>query len=64
MKTFGLIGFPFTHSFQKKYFEEKFEMKILQMLHSKIFQLSILNNWKIFFKQKKILKRFCRNYSA
>jgi shikimate dehydrogenase len=25
MRNFGLIGFPLTHSFSKKYFEEKFE---------------------------------------
>ena len=25
MKVFGLIGYPLTHSFSKKYFTEKFE---------------------------------------
>jgi shikimate dehydrogenase len=27
MKTYGLIGFPLTHSFSKKYFEEKFRQE-------------------------------------
>lgn len=30
MRLFGLIGFPLTHSFSKKYFDEKFEQEGIQ----------------------------------
>ncbi len=30
MRLFGLIGFPLTHSFSKKYFDEKFEQEAIQ----------------------------------
>jgi shikimate dehydrogenase len=30
MRNFGLIGFPLTHSFSKKYFEEKFEREKIE----------------------------------
>jgi shikimate dehydrogenase len=29
MRTFGLIGFPLTHSFSKKYFSDKFQQEII-----------------------------------
>ena len=30
MRLFGLIGFPLTHSFSKKYFTEKFQAEKLK----------------------------------
>ena len=39
MRTFGLIGYPLSHSFSKKYFTEKFEKEGLSGNHYELFPL-------------------------
>lgn len=44
MNKFGLIGFPLTHSFSKKYFTEKFERTGLSSTHSyELFEMEDYN---------------------
>jgi shikimate dehydrogenase len=43
MKQLGLIGFPLTHSFSKKYFEEKFEKLALTGYSYELFPLSTID---------------------
>ena len=38
-KLFGLIGYPLTHSFSKKYFSEKFEKENIQDHHYELFEI-------------------------
>ncbi|WP_158860755.1 shikimate dehydrogenase family protein [Lunatibacter salilacus] len=40
MRRFGLIGFPLTHSFSKKYFTEKFERENLANCRYDLFEIS------------------------
>lgn len=40
MKKFGLIGLPLTHSFSKKYFEEKFQRENIQDCSYDLFELN------------------------
>ena len=42
MKKFGLIGYPLTHSFSQKYFEEKFERSHIADCSYELFPLSSL----------------------
>lgn len=39
MKQFGLIGFPLSHSFSKKYFSEKFEKEGIQDCDYELFEI-------------------------
>jgi shikimate dehydrogenase len=39
MRLFGLIGYPLTHSFSKKYFAEKFEKEQLANCHYELFPI-------------------------
>jgi shikimate dehydrogenase len=39
-KTYGLIGYPLTHSFSKKYFTEKFEKENIQNCSYNLYSLS------------------------
>lgn len=43
MKLFGLIGFPLSHSFSKKYFTEKFEQEKIADCKYELFELSNLD---------------------
>src|SRR5689334_14514060 len=43
MRLFGLIGFPLTHSFSKKYFTEKFEKEGLKDCRYENFPLNSIN---------------------
>lgn len=46
MRTYGLIGFPLTHSFSQKYFTEKFEkegLKIFRYLNFSIERIDMIN---------------------
>lgn len=46
MKHFGLIGYPLSHSFSKKYFTEKFEAEHISDTHKyDLFELSNLSNF-------------------
>ncbi len=44
MKKFGLIGFPLTHSFSRKYFTEKFEREGLSGTH--VYDLYEMENYR------------------
>ncbi|MBY0426240.1 MAG: shikimate dehydrogenase [Cytophagales bacterium] len=39
MRTYGLIGFPLTHSFSKKYFSEKFEKEGIKNCKYELFEM-------------------------
>jgi shikimate dehydrogenase len=39
MKLFGLIGYPLSHSFSKKYFDEKFEKEKISDVAFKLFSI-------------------------
>jgi shikimate dehydrogenase len=48
MKQFGLIGYPLSHSFSKKYFSEKFEKASITDAHYELYELKSLhdfNHW-------------------
>ena len=45
MRTFGLIGNPLTHSFSKKYFEEKFVQLGITDASYDLFELNSLENF-------------------
>lgn len=44
MKKFGLIGHPLSHSFSKKYFEDKFQSKGIKDCTYELFPMETLNN--------------------
>jgi shikimate dehydrogenase len=44
MRKFGLIGFPLSHSFSKKYFEEKFQRDRLNDCSYSLFELKQVND--------------------
>lgn len=50
MKKFGLIGYPLTHSFSKKYFTEKFEREEIEDHSYELFELENLSNFPEFIK--------------
>lgn len=43
MRTFGLIGFPLSHSFSKKFFTEKFENEKIQDCNYALFPIADVN---------------------
>ncbi|MEI2709918.1 MAG: hypothetical protein V9E96_13055 [Chitinophagaceae bacterium] len=43
MKLYGLIGFPLTHSFSKKYFDNKFESEQITNCSFSNFEISEIN---------------------
>lgn len=45
MKKFGLIGFPLTHSFSKKYFTEKFQKLKLENHSYELFEMEVLEKF-------------------
>ncbi len=49
MKTFGLIGFPLTHSFSQKYFSEKFEKENISARYLN-FPIASINDFTELFK--------------
>lgn len=53
MRTFGLIGFPLTHSFSKKYFSEKFETMGISNSHAyELFELEVASDFLDLFQSK------------
>ncbi len=42
---YGLIGYPLSHSFSKKYFTEKFEKEQLSHCHYELYELPTLQNF-------------------
>ena len=45
MKTYGLIGTPLTHSFSKKYFDEKFEKLGITDVQYELFEITTLDEY-------------------
>ncbi len=50
MKKFGLIGYPLSHSFSKKYFNSKFEKEKLTDHSYELFPLKKIENFNILIK--------------
>ncbi len=46
MKQFGLIGYPLSHSFSKKYFSDKFEKASITDAHYELYELKSLQDFK------------------
>jgi shikimate dehydrogenase len=51
MRLFGLIGYPLSHSFSQKYFEEKFKNEGLIDCRYELFPLKSIDNLKEILKQ-------------
>jgi shikimate dehydrogenase len=51
MRLFGLIGYPLTHTFSKKYFTEKFEKEGLADCRYEVFPLSSINEFPELLKK-------------
>lgn len=56
MRTFGLIGFPLTHSFSKKYFTEKFEREGLKDDHYELFTMEDIGSLTELLKKEDKLR--------
>lgn len=50
MRTFGLIGYPLSHSFSQKYFTEKFEREKITDAVYKLFPLKSINEFESLIK--------------
>lgn len=50
MKTYGLIGYPLTHSFSKKYFDEKFKLEEITDHAYELFEIPNLSDFPEFMK--------------
>jgi shikimate dehydrogenase len=46
MKQFGLIGYPLSHSFSKKYFSEKFAKESIADAHYELYELASLEGFR------------------
>jgi shikimate dehydrogenase len=55
MKYFGLIGYPLSHSFSKKYFTEKFEREGVQDCHYESFSLASITELPALLKRNPLL---------
>lgn len=51
MRQFGLIGFPLSHSFSKKYFDTKFDNEAISGCCYSLFELKTINEFPAFIKQ-------------
>lgn len=51
MRLFGLIGYPLTHSFSKKYFTEKFEKEKLPECRYELFSIAAIDELKNILNQ-------------
>lgn len=56
MRLFGLIGYPLTHTFSKKYFTEKFEKEGLADCRYEVFPLSSINEFPELLKKNSELE--------
>ena len=56
MKVYGLLGFPLSVSFSKKYFTEKFEKEKLTDCEFELFPISSIENFPDILAQIKNLK--------
>lgn len=55
MRKFGLIGYPLSHSFSKKYFTEKFEKEAIQNAQYELYPLSNVEEFPQLLKDNKEL---------
>ena len=46
MRKFGLIGYPLTHSFSKKYFTEKFEKEAIQNCQFDLYEIPVISDFE------------------
>ena len=51
-KTYGIIGYPLSHSFSNKYFTEKFERENLSDSLHKVFSLSNISELTALIEQE------------
>lgn len=58
MKLFGLIGYPLTHSFSKKYFENKFSEEQIKDCVFENFEITHVADFVNFIKQNPALQGF------
>lgn len=56
MKLFGLIGHPLTHSFSKKYFEEKFKNEAINNCSYEFFDIDSIEKIKVIIDNNENLK--------
>ena len=54
MRTFGLIGFPLTHSFSARYFAEKFNREGIEECVYKNFQIESIEEFSTLIKTEKL----------
>jgi shikimate dehydrogenase len=52
MRLFGLIGYPLSHSFSKKYFSEKFEKENVSDVAYELFELPKIEDFQQLIKQQ------------
>ncbi len=58
MKTFGLIGYPLSHSFSRKYFLEKFKLENINGVSYKNFSINSINLFPDIIKTEKNIAGF------
>ncbi len=51
MKTYGLIGYPLSHSFSKKYFTEKFEKENIPEAQYELFEIENIEDFPTLLKR-------------
>ncbi|MDB5273700.1 MAG: aroE [Chitinophagaceae bacterium] len=56
MKQFGLIGYPLSHSFSKKYFSEKFAKESIADAHYELYELPSLEGFRAWMENVVDLK--------
>ena len=56
MRTFGLIGYPLSHSFSQKYFTEKFAKENIKETEYKLFPLEEISAFKQLIENESTLK--------
>lgn len=52
MRLFGLIGYPLSHSFSKKYFSEKFEREGIEQARYELFELADIEEFPKLIEQE------------
>ncbi len=55
MPVYGLIGYPLTHSFSKKYFDQKFREQDLEDCRYELFEMPSLDGLKKLLKEQPLL---------
>lgn len=52
MKVFGLIGYPLSHSFSKKYFTQKFEKEKIEGCNYELFEIDSIQKFRSLLKEQ------------